>query len=279
MKISASGTQTWLVQYGGTGFDDCNSVALAPGSGNIVTAGHKGVNLFASFRQNSNGAEVWSYDYDPVVDDIQVAVDSSNNVLLAGSTTDASFGGLARSGNKDVFVVKLNSAGVHQWTQLIGGHGTDYSTLRSVGLTSGNIVALFQSTSTEYEPWGGDGQVLIHLDSAGAEIAHFRDYPELPPGAFCDLRLIFQSSNAQGQYSNFEPHDFVFDSNGDIWVTGWVKGNWPGVSSLGDMDAYLNKVLRFMIHDPTWDEDGILHISYNILCTYISDLSLRACSF
>ena len=47
----------------------------------------------------------------------------------------------------------------------------------------------------------------------------------------------------EGQSHNIGPEDFVFDSNGDIWVAGWVRGTWPGVSKLGSTDAYLNKVL------------------------------------
>ena len=223
MKLSASGTQTWLVQYGGTGADVCYSVALAPGSGDIVTAGDKGGNLFASFRQSSDGAEVWSYDSDSVLgypDHPRVAVDSSNNVLLAGGTNAASFGGFTRSGDPNVFLVKLNSAGAHQWTQLLSD---DYSYLNSVRYTSsGSLVALVQDEAAT-------AQVLISFDSSGTAMGYFRDDPAAA--------------------SALTPWEFVFDSNGDIWVTGSItNGNWPGVSKLGTRDAYLNKVLGFMVH-------------------------------
>ena len=181
MKLNAAGTQTWLVQYGGTGFDWCSSVAVAPGSGNIATAGTLGSNVFVSCRQSGDGAELWSSEPGPVWDSPWVAFDSSDNVLLAGSTpTD--FGGFTLAGQGGIFLVKLNSAGAHQWTQVKGNSGRTW--LRSAQFTSsGSIVALLESESTEYEPWGGAGQVLVHYDSSGTETGHYRDYPELPPGA------------------------------------------------------------------------------------------------
>ncbi|KKK92161.1 hypothetical protein LCGC14_2705720, partial [marine sediment metagenome] len=50
-----------------------------------------------------------------------VAVDSSDNVYVAGGTD--SFG----AGQDDIFLVKYDSSGVHQWNLTWGGITEDYS--------------------------------------------------------------------------------------------------------------------------------------------------------
>ena len=53
-------------------------------------------------------------------------VDSSGNSYVAGYTSSFSIDGSSNAGGNDVLLMKFDAAGVHQWTTLHGGTGSDY---------------------------------------------------------------------------------------------------------------------------------------------------------
>ena len=136
-KLDSAGAFVWAKQLGGTDSDQANSVAVDssgnvyttgsfsgtadfdPGAGttNLTSAGSSDV--FVS-KLDSTGAFVWAKQFGGTGSDASnsVAVDSSGNVYTTGSfsgTVDFDPGGgtanLVSTGNGDVFVSKLSSAG------------------------------------------------------------------------------------------------------------------------------------------------------------------------
>ena len=53
-------------------------------------------------------------------------IDGSDDILCAGHTQSTDFDSQTNKGNYDVFVMKISSGGVHQWTVLHGGSANDY---------------------------------------------------------------------------------------------------------------------------------------------------------
>jgi hypothetical protein len=107
-----------------------------------------------------------------------LAIDAGDNVLIAGAGTGGlDFGGgvLGYAGGGDVFVVKLNSAGTHQWSRMYGdalgqeanGIGTDSSgNVYVAGLLRGTVAfgaltPLVTAAETDV--------FVVKLDSAGVE--------------------------------------------------------------------------------------------------------------
>ena len=133
-KFNSSGVHQWSALYGaGT------PRAIAADNANVVVAGYTSTGLdfgggtvgnaggndafVAQFT--SAGAHAWSAGFGDADDQgaMDVAIDPSGNVLLAGSmegTVDFGGGGLTAN-LLDMFVAKFNSSGAHQWSQVFDG--------------------------------------------------------------------------------------------------------------------------------------------------------------
>jgi aldose sugar dehydrogenase len=174
-----------------------------------------------------------------------IAVDSSNNVYIAGTTSStnfplrsAAFG--ANAGLGDVFVTKIDAAGANIiYSTYVGGTGQD----RADGIAIDS---------------NGNAYVVGRVDSSST------NFPTTP-GSFAssyrggDFDGVVFKLNAQGNalvYSGFlggEENDstegVTVDSAGNAYVTGGTKssgfpttGNAYQSSRAGDTDAYLTKI-------------------------------------
>ncbi|MCH2633222.1 MAG: SBBP repeat-containing protein, partial [Acidimicrobiales bacterium] len=79
-----------------------------------------------------------------------VAVDGSGNVYVTGhftGTVDFGAGDVTSTGGYDVFVTKLNSSGVHQWTNTYGSTQDDTGNEVAVD-SSGNVHVTGNFTGT-----------------------------------------------------------------------------------------------------------------------------------
>lgn len=177
-KFSSTGQLLWASYYGGSSTERFYSIAIdslqnlvvcgATGSTNLATAGvldgtFNGGSLDALLVKFSPaGNRLWSTYYGgPGRDDgYNVAVDLQNNIYLTGQTD--SMAGIATNtmgvhdisynGNKDVFVVKIDSAGKKLfWATYYGGSDTeDSSDLTLIQDADGNsaLVVVGETKST-----------------------------------------------------------------------------------------------------------------------------------
>ena len=119
------------------------------GGGNLVSAG--GDDIFVA-RYDDDGNHLWSQGFGSTSADqaYAVAVDFLGNVVVAGSfnlTVDFGGGGITTNGNVDIFLVKFDGFGNHQWSFGVGGTGADAPFDLAID-SGGNIymVGLFNST-------------------------------------------------------------------------------------------------------------------------------------
>lgn len=124
---------TWMLSIGGDGRDYspsfCSTVDgfVVVGMTSSYGLGNGGNNLtglhdFLAVKLDLDGNHVWSTTIGGIDDErgsYSVQQTSDGGYILTGSTR--SFG----SGAMDVFVVKLNSDGSHNWTKAIGGAGAE----------------------------------------------------------------------------------------------------------------------------------------------------------
>lgn len=190
-------TIIWSTYFGGTENDWAHGTVV-DGSGNVYIAGttssSSGIasggfdnSLSAGSTDaylakfNSNGVLQWATYYGSVGDEegYSCAIDGSNNVYLAGTTTTTSgigSGGhqTTHGGQKDAFLVKFNSSGTRQWATYYGGNEHDEGNSCSTD-GSGNVYLGGSTSSTSgiatagsHGPTGGTNVAfLVKFNSSG----------------------------------------------------------------------------------------------------------------
>ena len=165
LKLTTSGLLNFIRCYGSTSvdypwgvdFDSAGNAYITGGFSNTInfdcgnTTSSGSQDIFV-MKLNSSGNCQWVYTVGDSDMDYGWALetDSSNNSYITGYFQDTvNFGGgnITSAGNRDVFVLKLNSSGVFQWVYTAGSTEDDYSYGLDID-SSGNIYAVgsFQST-------------------------------------------------------------------------------------------------------------------------------------
>ncbi len=161
-------------------------------------------------KYSSSGVKQWSQllgsgGYD---EGEGISVDSAGNVYVAGYF-GGDFDGYTNSGEHDVFLVKYDSSGNKQWSQLLGTDSSDVGYGVSVG-SAGNVHVTGQ--------YGGN-MFLVKYDSSGNQ----------------------QWSQLLGTSSDDWGKDVSVDSTGNVYVTGSSYGNFDGHTNSGERDMFLVK--------------------------------------
>ena len=190
-KLNSSGVHQWTTTFGGTSIAFGFGVAV-DGSGNVHVTGYfDGTVDFSAgdvasagdydafvTKLNSSGSHQWTTTFGGTGDDFgeSVAVDGSGNVHVGGyfeGTVNFGAGNVTSAGNQDVFVTKLNSSGVHQWTTTLGGTGTELAREVAVdGPGNVHVTGLFNGTvdfgAGDVTSAGNSDVFVTKLNSSGA---------------------------------------------------------------------------------------------------------------
>ncbi len=227
-KFDAAGVHQWSQWYGSAGSDEGQDIVV-DASGNVVVTGqYTGLINFGGgdtpafgsldmfvVKLNAAGGYLWSKGIGNVNPDVGngVAVDALNNVFVTGMFTNTvNFGGspLTSVGSNDVFVVKYDGDGVHQWSTRLGGPTGDAG--QEIGVdASGDVVV-----TGIY-----NGAFLVKYDTDGVQ----------------EWSQSFSGTDVvQGM-------DLAISSAGTITITGNLRGttDFGGgpLTSAGDDDIFL----------------------------------------
>jgi hypothetical protein len=231
VKYDSAGAKQWTRQLGSS-YDDLAYSVAVDGSGNIYVTGNTtggldgntsaGENDLFLVKYDSDGAKQWTRQlgtssYDKATG---VAVDGSGDIYVTGYTAGG-LDGNTYAGWGDIFLVKYDSNGVKQWTQLLGsgdedeGHGVAVDASGAVYVTG--------------DTWGG----LDNNANAGLD--------------WVDIFLVKYDSNGVKQWtrqigtpSNDVAYGVVVDG-GYIYVAGYTKGGLDGNTNAGGSDIFLVK--------------------------------------
>jgi len=148
-RYDASGTRTWIRQYGSMEHDRTRALA-SDGAGGVFVAGStqgsllsptKGGEDIFLIRVNEFGSSVWSSQIGTTGGEhpISVCLDGMDGLLMTGGAY-GNFGGPS-IGDYDVFMANFDSAGTQKWVQKLGTTTYDYPSSIITDKASGFYVA------------------------------------------------------------------------------------------------------------------------------------------
>jgi uncharacterized delta-60 repeat protein len=287
VKYSSSGTKQWTNQFGSSSRDSANGVA-PDSSGNVYVTGmtnggldgckSAGVEDLFVVKYNASGTKQWTNQLGSSSRDSanDIATDSSGNIYVTG-TTYWELDGNTSAGKADLFVVKYNSSGTHQWTNQLGtdrydearGVATDSSgNVYVTGYTEGGLdgntnagkadlfVVKYNSSGTkqwtnQLGTWDTDFANGVATDSSGNVYVTGSTYRSLDGNTSAgnaDLFLVKYNSSGTKQWtkqlgssSDDYANGIVTDSSGSVYVTGTTYGGLDGNTSAGNADLFVVK--------------------------------------
>lgn len=152
-----------------------------------------------------------------------VALDSSGNVYLAGSTLGGLDGNL-NLGGEDLFLIKYAATGVRQWTRQVGSAASD--SVNAVAVDAGGNVYLAGSTlgllpGLGNSSAGGEDLILLKYTSSG----------------------VLLWSRQVGSVGSDAARGVAVDAGGNVYLAGSTFGTLPGIGnvSAGGEDLILLK--------------------------------------
>ena len=157
VKYSSSGVQQWNRTWGGSSGDYGNGVAV-DSSENVYLAGYSwsfGVieRDMILVKYNSSGVQQWNRTWGGIDHDLgyRIAVDSFDNVYLAGYTRNYS------AGSSDMVLVKHDSSGVQQLNRTWDVSDEDYG----IGVAVDSLNNLYLAGTTHNFGLGDYDMVLV----------------------------------------------------------------------------------------------------------------------
>jgi hypothetical protein len=251
VKYSASGAHLWSNRFGGSGNDagygvtaDIYGDIIVTGSfvgtvdfgGVMLTSNLSSNDIFVAKYSSSTGTHLWSKGFGSTGDDQgkATAVDSSGNVVVTGhfnNSIDFGGGSLISAGLKDIFLLKLDSAGRYGWSKRVGGTSIDSSTALAVDV-SGNIVI----TGFFYGTVDFGGGALTKPCAAKVFLARYTS---------AGNHIWSQVFGGSVTYDNAIATSMAIDDNSNIVITGYFQGgaNFGGESltSVASYDVFAAK--------------------------------------
>lgn len=168
VKLDASGDEEWSATFGGTSRDEALAVANTSDGGFILAGytqstqyGISGTSDAWVVKTDSNGGEEWNANFGGSGEDAAAAIrqTSDGGYIAAGYTSDQT------SGDRDIHVVRLDSAGNVLWERTHEGMDDEEAMDVAVTVDGGFIVA----GGTYSEGEGSADGILIKYDASGAE--------------------------------------------------------------------------------------------------------------
>jgi hypothetical protein len=286
-KYDSGGAQIWARQFGSAQADLASTVVV-DASGNVYVAGttlgslggftNAGASDMFVSEFDSNGNQLWIQQVGSTgIDEAWgIAIDSSGNVNVVGSTYGSIVSGTSNAGLSDIFAAQYTQTGSQNWIVQFGSTGYEeplaaavdangnlyiagYTSgiLPSGGTSSGGFDAfLAQYSSSGSQSWvqqlgssGADAAYAVNVDSngnvyvagvAGGAMASSLSYQ----GATDAFVAQYDSSGNQlwlqefGTSSPDGAYSVVADSSGNVYVSGATFGSLaPGIANAGSGDA------------------------------------------
>ena len=214
-QYDSSGTQKWVKQLGSSGSDISTGIS-SENNLNVYVVGYTDGSFLSNINLGSNdaylakydasGNQLWVKQFGSSDTDFAqgISIDNSGNVYVAGSTLGSLFGN-SSFGDYDAYVAKYDVSGNQVWIEQFGTSEFEYAT----GIGSDNDGNVYVTGFT----YGA----LADNSNSGLNDAYIAKYD-----ASGNQVWIKQF----GTSSFDEANGISTDSNGNIYITGYIGGEY-----------------------------------------------------
>lgn len=247
VKLNSNGIYQWHTFYGSGADDECNSIAV-DNNVNVYVTGYStdtwnvettnplhdytGDDDIVILKLDKDGTYQWHTFYGSALQDQGngITFDTAGNIYLTGFSADtwnanATAPLHAYSGNHDIMIMKLNSAGTYQWHTFYGSaSANDYGNDIVVDSNS-NIYVAGRSLAT----WqSGNGDNPRHAYTGGEDIMNLKLGTN---GNYLWHTFYGSATNDRGQ-------DIALDSRGLLHTAGYSDNTWLRENNSEPLHSY-----------------------------------------
>jgi len=231
LKLDTAGTLAWSRQIGNGTSDIIYNVGV-DATGNAYLGGYThgvldgqpwgGSRDTIVVKYDTSGTKVWTREFGATgIDTVnRIAVEADGDSYIVGSTDTTLDAQPYLGGFRDALVIKYDTAGVRQWTRLIGTAANDGAFAVATD-GSGNVFVSGPTTGDldGHMNQGAEDVFVVKYDGGGTKIG---------------------TAYAVGSSGSDIALGMVVDGSGNLYVTGYTNGDLDG-GSAGSNDLFLTK--------------------------------------
>jgi len=255
LKLDANGNFVWAKKYAGTfaSTPDEFWTLTIDNTGNIYAAGKNSIGGLLYKINSANGNIIWQKDI--VGNEPRITFSNTNNHLYLTGNFDgtkdfdpgASVYNLTSGGLKDVYIMKLDTAGNFVWVKQLGGAGQDAGKSLTTDAAGDIFVTGYYSSTATYQ----NNATSFTLPSGnGSNRNIFIAKMNSSDGNFTWVSWFKDASAVSGSI-NEEGTGIALDHSGNIYVTGYYIRQ--GLTSDGQIIASNStiNVILFKLNNST----------------------------
>lgn len=158
-RITSEGTLVWEKNFGGSEIDEARAIAAADDGNFIIVGDTRSVDVDVS--SNNGAADIWVLKISPEgiliwektigaagFDAARSISKMQDNGFLISGSSRSSTAGFINQGQNDALLIKINSEGIIEWQETVGGSEIDFL-YDAVELNNRTIIAVGESNSAD----------------------------------------------------------------------------------------------------------------------------------
>lgn len=158
-RITSEGTLVWEKNFGGSEIDEARAIAAADDGNFIIVGDTRSADVDVS--NNNGAADIWVLKISPEgiliwektigaagFDAARSISKMQDNGFLISGSSRSSTSGFINQGQNDALLIKINSEGIIEWQETVGGSEIDFL-YDAVELNNRTIIAVGESNSSD----------------------------------------------------------------------------------------------------------------------------------